>query len=240
MGRINPQTLLNQSKKKKAPSRISVSMIAFFILVVVFVLFFIFSTFKHFSHRFDNQANHGYFTGRKLLSFNVLQGLVELKKSDVPRYAIINTSKGPITVELFKDGSPGIVNEFITLCEKGHFKGMQFHRVIKNYVIQGGDIHSLGAAEKWTSKGKQYHQLTRSVKHEAFMLGTSKAKHDNKGFELFITTAPIPDLNEKLTVFGKVVKGEDIAQEIEEVDTDEHFQPKSPIRIMNVTLEQKT
>ena len=44
------------------------------------------------------------------------------------------------------------------------------------------------------------------------MLGTSKAKHDNRGFELFITTAPIPDLNEKLIVFGKVIKGEDVVQ----------------------------
>jgi len=50
------------------------------------------------------------------------------------------------------------------------------------------------------------------VKHEAFMLGTSKRKHDNRGFELYITTAPIPDLNEKINVFGRVVKGEDVVQ----------------------------
>jgi hypothetical protein len=52
------------------------------------------------------------------------------------------------------------------------------------------------------------------MKHEAFMLGTSKGKHTNKGFDLFITTAPIPDLNEKLIVFGQVVKGEDVVQVI--------------------------
>lgn len=54
-----------------------------------------------------------------------------------------------------------------------------------------------------------------SLKHEAFMLGTSKVKHDIKEFDLFITTAPIPDLNEKLIVFGRVVKGEDVVQVIE-------------------------
>ncbi|CAL5433956.1 unnamed protein product [Camellia sinensis] len=75
--------------------------------------------------------------------------------------------------------------------------------------------------------------------HEAFMLGTTKAKHDKEGFELFITTAPIPDLNEKLIVFGRVIKGEDVVQEIEEVDTDEHYRPKSPIGIINVTLKEK-
>lgn len=51
-----------------------------------------------------------------------------------------------------------------------------------------------------------------SLKHDAFMLGTSNAKHDKEGFDLFITTAPIPDLNEKLNVFGRVVQGEDVVQ----------------------------
>lgn len=50
------------------------------------------------------------------------------------------------------------------------------------------------------------------MKHEAFMLGTSKGKRDDKGFDLFITTAPIPDLNEKLIVFGRVLKGEEVVQ----------------------------
>ncbi|KAL8138956.1 hypothetical protein V2J09_004957 [Rumex salicifolius] len=77
-----------------------------------------------------------------------------------------------------------------------------------------------------------------SMNHEAFMLGTSKRKPNNKkGFELYITTAPIPDLNEKLTIFGQVVKGVEVVQEIEEVDTDEQFLPKSPITILDVTLE---
>ncbi|GMH25748.1 hypothetical protein Nepgr_027591 [Nepenthes gracilis] len=208
-----------------------VAAIAFFSLIVLLVLFFIFSTYRHFSHRSVDQGEHGYHTGRK--------GLNALKKSDVPRYAIINTSKGFITVELFKDGSPEVVDEFINLCQKGYFKGMQFHRVIKNYVIQGGDIHSLGAQEEWTFRGKVYSQLDQSTKHEAFMVGTSKTKRDSKGFELFITTAPIPDLNEKLTLFGRVAKGQDVVQEIEEVDTDEHYQPKTPVGIMDVKLEHK-
>ncbi|KAK9984887.1 hypothetical protein SO802_034412 [Lithocarpus litseifolius] len=66
------------------------------------------------------------------------------------------------------------------------------------------------------------------------MKRTSKGKHDNEGFELFITTAPIPNLNEKVIVFGRVVKGEDVVQEIEEVDTDENYEPKSSIGIINV------
>ncbi|GAB4841786.1 hypothetical protein Ancab_022510 [Ancistrocladus abbreviatus] len=203
MGRIKPQALLQQSKKKKGPSRISFSTIGFFSLIILLVVFFIFFTYRNFFHRSVNQQEHGLYTGRKGL---------DLKQFDVPKYAVISTSKGSITVELFKNGSPEVVDEFINLCEKGHFKGMQFHRVIKNYVIQGGDGHSLGAEVEWTSRGKHYSQLHKSVKHEAFMLGTHKLKQDNRRFELFITTAPIPDLNEKLTVFGKVVKGQDVVQ----------------------------
>lgn len=56
-----------------------------------------------------------------------------------------------------------------------------------------------------------------SLKHEAFMLGTSKTKPDGGGFDLFITTAPIPDLNEKINVFGRVIKGEDVVQVITSV-----------------------
>ncbi|CAO2826650.1 unnamed protein product [Amaranthus hypochondriacus] len=231
MARIKPQALLQQSKKKKAPSRISITTIILFSLIVFMVVFFIFSAYRHFSQRSVNTAEQTRFGSRK--------GLSDPKNAEVPKYAIIHTSKGTIGVELFKDGSPEIVDDFIELCQKGHFKGMQFHRVIKHYVIQAGDIHSIGPAEEWTLKGKHYSQLDQSVKHEAFMLGTSKAKHDNKGFELYITTAPIPDLNEKINVFGRVIKGEEVVQEIEEVDTDDHYVPKSAIGIMDVTLEQK-
>lgn len=162
------------------------------------------------------------------------------KKSDVPGYAVLNTSKGSITVELYKESSPEVVDEFIELCQKGHFKGMLFNRVIKHYVIQAGDNQKAGGdAEDWTLRGKRYNHLDTSMKHEAFMLGTSKGKRHDKGFELFITTAPIPDLNEKIIVFGRVVKGEEVVQEIEEVDTDENYEPKSAIGIIKVSLKQK-
>ncbi|KAJ1440353.1 Serine/threonine-protein kinase, active site [Sesbania bispinosa] len=135
---------------------------------------------------------------------------VESKKSDLPGYAVLITSKGSIIIELYKESAPEVVDEFIDLCQKGHFKGMLFHQVIKHYVIQAGHEKGPGATEDWNLRGKKY----TSMNHEAFMLGTSKGKYLNKGFDLFITTAPIPDLNEKLVVFGRVVKGEDVVQSI--------------------------
>ncbi|CAN1133659.1 Peptidyl-prolyl cis-trans isomerase CYP21-4 [Linum perenne] len=228
MARIKPQALLLQSKKKKQPSRISATTILFGGLIVVLALFFIYSTYTHRSIRFRSPVF--------LLDDSMIS---DLKKTDIPGYVIFATSKGPITVELYKDSSPEIVDKFIDLCQKGHFKGMQFVRVIKHYVIQAGSTDNLGDTEDWTVKGKLHSRLLCSLKHEAFMVGTSKGKHDDKGFDLFITTAPIPDLSEKLVVFGRVVKGEDVVQEIEEVDTDEHYRPKSQIGIIGVTLKQK-
>lgn len=161
------------------------------------------------------------------------------RTSEIPRYAVINTSKGSITVELYKEGSPEVVDDFIESCHTGHFKGMLFNRVIKNFIIQGGGVERPGATEDWTTRGKHYNQLDTSLKHEAFMLGTSKARHEGRGFDLIITTAPIPDLNQKINVFGRVIRGEDVVQEIEEVDTDEHYRPKTPIEITEVILKQK-
>lgn len=155
-----------------------------------------------------------------------------------PSYAEINTAKGPITIEIYKDASADVVDRFINLCKSNHFKGMPFRHIIKNFVIQGGDFDFDGAAQEWITKAKASGKNDRSPKHEAFMIGTAK-NPNNKGFDLFITTAPIPDLNEKLVVFGRVIKGEDIVQEIEEVDTDEHYQPKTPIGIMNIVLKQE-
>ncbi|CAN0879096.1 Peptidyl-prolyl cis-trans isomerase CYP21-4 [Linum grandiflorum] len=200
MARIKPQALLQQSKKKKQPSRISATTVVVCSLIAVLALFFLYSTYKHRSIRFrpSRSMNSSFFVlqdGRKLQ---------ELVESDIPGYVIFTTSKGPLTVELLKDGSPQIIEKFINLCKQGHFKGMQFLRVINHYMIQAGNTDNLGNTEDWTVKV--------SVKHEALMVGTSKGKHDDKGFDLFITTAPIPDLSDKLVVFGRVVKGEDVVQ----------------------------
>ncbi|KAI3911753.1 hypothetical protein MKX01_029514 [Papaver californicum] len=231
MAKIKPQTLLLQSKKKKGPTRISVTTIIMCNLIVVLIVLSLVATYRHWSQRSRSQAENGLLNHEGVDAFSN-----DLKKYELPGYAILNTSKGLITVELYKDAAPEIVDRFLDLCQKGHFKGMAFHRVIKNYVIQGGDSQRLGSAEDWTLSGKHPSEL--SLKHGAFMLGTSKLKHGSKGFELFITTTPIPDLNEKLIIFGRVVKGEDVVQEIEEVDTDEHYRPKSPIGIVDITMKR--
>ncbi|KAI4378965.1 hypothetical protein MLD38_016379 [Melastoma candidum] len=233
MARIKPQTLLLQSKKKKGPSHVSISTIIVYCLLVGVLAVLLLTSYRHWSKRSTGQ------TGAGSSNFEDVDATQDSKKYDLPGYAILNTPKGYITVELFKDAAPEIVDKFLDLCQKGHFKGMPFHHVIKHYVIQGGDTEGLGAAEDWISKEKLRTKLITSPKHEAFTLGTTKSKQDDKKFGFFITTAPIPDLNDRLILFGRVVKGQDVVQEIEEVDTDERYQPKSSIGIIDVTLKKE-
>nr|XP_016495225.1 PREDICTED: peptidyl-prolyl cis-trans isomerase CYP21-4-like isoform X2 [Nicotiana tabacum]XP_016495226.1 PREDICTED: peptidyl-prolyl cis-trans isomerase CYP21-4-like isoform X2 [Nicotiana tabacum] len=230
MARIKPQALLLQSKKKKGPSGVSVTTIIVCILIVAVMVFSLYSTYRYWFRRSIVQTHDDLSTSKA----------IERKKSDIPKYALISTSKGLITVELYKDGSPDIFDEFIDFSQKGHFKEMQFTRVIKNSVIHGSKVERPEATEEWTLMGNHYSQLDPSLKHEAFMLGTSKVKHEGGGFDLFITTAPILDLNDKINVFGRVIKGEEVVQEIEEVDTDDHYRPKTRVQINEVTLKQRT
>ncbi|KAB5544647.1 hypothetical protein DKX38_012759 [Salix brachista] len=233
MARIKPQALLNQSKKKKGPARISATTILLCNLVVVVIILSLVATYRHSSQRSRNQ------TGGGLSTFeDTADSFADSKKYALPGYAILNTSKGYITVELYKDGSPMIVDKFLDLCRTFIFSVSNLSKGVLQRDAFAGHSEGLGAAEDWTKKGKLHSRLATSPKQEAFMIGTSKTR-DNTGFELFITTAPIPDLNDKILVFGRAVKGEDVVQEIEEVDTDEHYRPKSLVRIVDVTLKRE-
>eukprot|EP00262_Sarcandra_glabra_P001333 TRINITY_DN1137_c0_g1_i1.p1 TRINITY_DN1137_c0_g1~~TRINITY_DN1137_c0_g1_i1.p1 ORF type:complete len:160 (-),score=17.11 TRINITY_DN1137_c0_g1_i1:538-1017(-) len=147
MARIKPKTLLLQSKKK-GPTRISITNIVICNLIVVLVVISLVATYRHLSQRSSNRS------GDDPQTFEDIEAFGELKKFNPHSYAILNTSKGLITVELYKEASPEIVDKFLDLCQKGYFNGMLFNNVIKNYVIQGGDSQTRGAAEDWLLRGK--------------------------------------------------------------------------------------
>ncbi|GLJ07016.1 hypothetical protein SUGI_0055540 [Cryptomeria japonica] len=278
MGRIKPQTLLQQSKKKKGPTRISVSTIVACNLIIIFLMLSLVAIYRHRAKPTTNGLSSGSNNLEEIENIEGMERTTLLHEARrLPQQAILNTTKGLITMQLYVKSSPSTVTRFIerrtllfTVCaraginyhlsasvgssmfdsllpvswrvlvsHRGYFNGLCFHRVIKHFVIQGGDPKFAGTREDWTVGGQLNTQLEFSPKHEAFMLGTSKSEDRGDGFELFITTAPIPDLNDKLTVFGRVIKGEDVVQEIEEVDTDEHFRPKSPIIINDISFKDE-
>lgn len=136
----------------------------------------------------------------------------------------VNTSKGVIKLELFKDLAPKTVENFITLSQNGFYDGTRFHRVIEGFMIQGGDPLSKDTAQiaRWGTGGPGY-QFQDEIHGENHNLpGTiamANAGPNTNGSQFFINVADNSYLDTRHTVFGKVVEGYDIVETISLVDT---------------------
>lgn len=132
-------------------------------------------------------------------------------------YAVkMETSKGTIELELYAEHAPKTVNNFVFLAGEGYYDGVKFHRVIDNFMIQGGDPTGTGRG----GPGYQFEdELSGNpLKHEAKVISMANAGPNTNGSQFFITHAPQPHLNGKHTVFGKVVEGADVVDAIRQGD----------------------
>ncbi|MEO1291091.1 MAG: peptidylprolyl isomerase [Chloroflexota bacterium] len=121
--------------------------------------------------------------------------------------AHIETSKGTIKVQLFADKAPKTVNNFVFLAREKFYDGGVFHRVINNFMIQGGDPTGTGRGGpgyKWDDEASAL-----AIPHEKGSLSMANAGKNTNGSQFFITHAPQPHLNGNHAVFGKVVSDED-------------------------------
>ncbi|GHF99754.1 hypothetical protein GCM10017783_09830 [Deinococcus piscis] len=131
--------------------------------------------------------------------------------------AVLNTSRGPITLELYPDKAPQAVNSFIFLARNHFYEGTRFHRVIDGFMAQGGDPLSADLAQQaeWGTGGPGYsfrYEVDSGLTfNEAGVLGMARsASPDSQGSQFFITLAPASFLNGQYTVFGRVVEGMDV------------------------------
>ncbi len=126
--------------------------------------------------------------------------------------ARIDTDKGTIEVELYAAHAPQTVNHFVFLAREGYYDGVAFHRVIPNFVIQGGDPTGTGRG----GPGYQFADETRGnpLKHETGSLSMANAGPNTNGSQFFITHSPQPHLDGKHTVFGKVIAGQEVVAAI--------------------------
>lgn len=124
--------------------------------------------------------------------------------------AEIKTNKGTIVIELFQQEAPNTVKNFIDLIEKGFYNGLTFHRVIDDFVIQGGCPKGDGTG------GPGYHIKCEinPKKHERGTLSMAHAGKDTGGSQFFICHSPQPHLDGRHTVFGQVVEGLDVVDSI--------------------------
>ena len=130
--------------------------------------------------------------------------------------ATMETNRGTIELELFPEHAPKTVNNFVFLAREGFYDGVAFHRVIANFMIQGGDPTGTGRG----GPGYRFEDelAGNPLTHEAKVISMANAGPDTNGIQFFITHSPQPHLNGKHTVFGKVVKGLEVVDAIRQGD----------------------
>lgn len=131
--------------------------------------------------------------------------------------ATISTNKGDIVVDLAPQHAPKTVNNFIFLARQGFYDGVKFHRVISNFMIQGGDPTGTGSG----GPGYRFEDEFRGnpLRHDRGVLSMANAGANTNGSQFFITHAPQPHLDNRHTVFGKVSEGLDVVDAIRQGDT---------------------
>jgi peptidyl-prolyl cis-trans isomerase B (cyclophilin B) len=147
--------------------------------------------------------------------------------------ATMQTNKGKIELELFDGDAPKTVQNFVKLARDGFYDGVIFHRVIPDFMIQGGDPTGTGTG----GPGYQFEDEFNQHKVERGALAMANAGPNTNGSQFFIVTAEAtPWLDGKHTVFGRVTSGMDVVDEISTVETDARDKPRDEVRIESVQV----
>jgi cyclophilin family peptidyl-prolyl cis-trans isomerase len=155
----------------------------------------------------------------------------------------LKTNMGDIALELDGTTAPITVGNFVGLAQKAFYDGTTFHRVIPDFMIQGGDPNSKDQTKKYThGTGGPGYQFADEINSNKIVRGTiamANAGPNTNGSQFFIVTAPAtPYLDGKHTYFGKVISGMDVVDKISLVQRDENDNPLSPVTINQVVVEK--
>lgn len=132
----------------------------------------------------------------------------------------LETNQGTIILKLYPDVAPKTVENFVGLVEKGYYNGTIFHRVIKDFMIQGGDPTATGRGGQSLWGGKFEDEVSPKITFDKpGLIAMANAGPNTNGSQFFITTVPCPWLNMKHTIFGEVVSGYDVVQKIDTCST---------------------
>jgi len=148
--------------------------------------------------------------------------------------ATIRTNLGSIVVELFADSVPITVNNFIFLANDGFYNGLIFHRVIPSFMIQGGDPTGTGF------RGPGYQFQDEFVAGLTFdqpgRLAMANSGPGTNGSQFFVTTVPTPNLSGVHTIFGQVIQGQDVVENISRTRADPQDRPVVPVVIQGIEI----
>jgi cyclophilin family peptidyl-prolyl cis-trans isomerase len=149
--------------------------------------------------------------------------------------ATLHTSEGAIELELYPDAAPKTVENFEKLSRDGFYESVIFHRVIPDFMIQGGDPTGTGTGGPGYEFEDEFneHRVARGA------LAMANAGPNTNGSQFFIVTAEAcPWLDGKHTVFGRIVSGQEVADRISTADRDESDRPRTPVTIDRVELKE--
>jgi peptidylprolyl isomerase len=139
---------------------------------------------------------------------------------------VLVTTQGDITIRLFKDVAPKAVENFVRLCQSGYYNGTVFHRVIKEFMIQGGDPTGTGRAGESIWKQPFEDEVSEFLNfNKPGLLAMANAGPNTNGSQFFITVKEAPWLHMKHTIFGEVIEGMEVVTAIENVETGEGDKP---------------
>ncbi len=223
-----------------------------YIIVVVIVLilgglFFI----NHKSEKVESEVNkvENYSTEQGNAIPNENEVSTEVKNSNINNnkkenimYATLHTNMGDIKIEFLEEYAPNTVANFKTLAGENFYNGIKFHRVIKGFMIQGGDPLTKDdtKAAMWGTGGPGYKfddEITEMNSNAIGTISMANAGPNTNGSQFFINVANNSFLNDKHTVFGKVVAGMDVVTKIENTPTMPGDRPITPVVIESITLE---
>jgi len=167
--------------------------------------------------------------------------------------ATLHTNQGPVVIRLFPDHAPKTVRNFVELAEGGKqwtdprtrrpttgklYDGTVFHRVIPDFMIQGGDPLGTGRGGPGYEFADEFHPDLRFDR--PYLLAMANSGPGTNGSQFFVTVAPTPWLNNKHTIFGEVIEGADLIDRISRVKTGSQDRPVEDVIIESVTVDRGT
>lgn len=158
------------------------------------------------------------------------------------RIAVIETNLGTIRFELLEDDAPKTTENFRLLAERGYYDGVIFHRVIKNFMIQGGDPLGMGYGGESAWGGKFNDEIDRSAEiyqtgYEAGVVAMANSGPNTNGSQFFIMHAK-NGLPPAYSIFGRVVEGQDVVNKIANTSVNHNDKPITPVTMTKVTIEE--
>jgi len=168
----------------------------------------------------------------------LLMGGTAMAHADETPNVVLETNQGAIEIALFPDAAPKACENFTGLVEQGYYNGLIFHRIIPNFMIQGGDPSGTGSGGQSIWGGSFEDEFSKErVFNRPGILAMANSGPNTNGSQFFITTAATPWLNQRHTVFGEVVSGMDVVKKIEGTPTGAQDKPLQEQRIIRAYMK---